>query len=496
LVACLGLSRDFANVTSARFSEETTFSELQLRWTRELIDSARRAKLIKEQTADRNVGFICTQMDRELEEERGIAVVQSFVLACTALSRALTHRAFQGAAEQTGHKYVVATLHGDGEGPAMPVRDAVRFLIRDGDAGRTKRLVDRDAAAAMVEVLVQELTLSAGDEPIPADLLDLALSELMEGLVAQQAKLQVNLGRCLSIGERSTDQEMADAYVSWLQFAPVFPPRSGSFQGDVSYTLLSGLISRSKHRWPKIAACLPSQSLRLFARESARLKQMSYRFEELVGRESERVRELRSAGSGIGFLRMPNLHLAPGATAGANLQNSARDLIRTARRSELITRQIADRPDRVGWICTIMERELESERDIAAVGPFLLACTVLAHALSERTFRGAARLARRKYVYVCFHADPDGDPMTAREAVRFLTRSRVGGARPMINGDQALAILESLARELIAPYNDPNVLDDLPMDQRDAFRAAREILTDHDFLNRVGMELQDGLLEQ
>ena len=105
-------------------------------------------------------------------------------------------------------------------------------------------------------------------------------------------------------------------------------------------------------------------------------------------------------------------------------------------------------------------------------------------------------MARRKYVYVCFHADPDGDPMTAREAVRFLTRSRVGGARVMINADHALAILESLARELIVPYNDPHALDDLPMDQRDAFRAAREILTDPAFLNRVRMELQDGLLDQ
>jgi len=34
------------------------------------------------------------------------------------------------------------------------------------------------------------------------------------------------------------------------------------------------------------------------------------------------------------------------------------------------------------------------------------------------------------------------------------------------------------------------------MDQRDAFRAAREILTDPAFLNRVRMELLDGLLDQ
>lgn len=243
-------------------------------------------------------------MDRELEEERELAVVQAFLLACTALANALSHPVFRRAALATGQRFVVATLHGDGEGPAMPVRDAVRFLIRDVDGVRTKRLIDRDAAAAMVEVLVQEITESASEEPIPPDLLESALHELSEGLVEQQSRLETDLLRCLNAGARSTDQDLSHAFVTWMQFAPVFPPRVGSLHSDVAYTLFTGMRSCAKRRWSKVGSCFPVESSQLFSRESMRFERMANRFETLVGSESERVKELRSVVGGMRSLQM------------------------------------------------------------------------------------------------------------------------------------------------------------------------------------------------
>lgn len=123
----------------------------------------------------------------------------------------------------------------------------------------------------------------------------------------------------------------------------------------------------------------------------------------------------------------------------------AEHLVARARRSELIKRQAGS-----GWVCTIMDDEIEQDRAAAVVRAFVLACTALRNAAGHGF--ATASEPSRAYVHVTVHsggANAEGGPAPTRVALDFLMRkSPTATEMRLADPDAVVSVIRVLAGEL------------------------------------------------